>query len=227
MAPKKRTSSTTSPATTTQKRKKSAYLVQWARCTNIERLDWNQVWGGNVDWITGDISEVNGSINEHLQDVVADGMGNEGVFQSLDAALQARDNTLRAKIREVREAVRSELGLSAARWKKIFQTDWIVELSDSKELSDDLGMEYKGPREPTPHQESAWIWANETQMKFKDAKHNADDEKQAHYELLWGSLDGIETKEQGIAKVEVDDMIACCEGIETRLRCWVEEVPLN
>ena len=57
--------------------------------------------------------------------------------------------------------------------------------------------------------------------KFQDAKHNMDDHLQAHYELAWGSPEGCD-----LCKIEANDMIQCCETILTRIRCWVEAVPL-
>jgi len=40
--------------------------------------------------------------------------------------------------------------------------------------------------------------------------------------MAWGSLDGF----PGL-KIQTEDMIKCCEDISTRIRCWVELVPIK
>ena len=192
------------------------HVCRWARCTDVDGLDHEKIQ--EVEWCGGDLSEIHACIKEELESVLKDEHGTNGAFFSRESALQARDELMNQKIREAKEAVRRAYGLNAAKWKKLLESDWVCEYSDTQTF----GAEYKGPGEPTPHQDVAWRWANSsTAFTFQDAQHNLKDPLQAHYELAWGSLEGC-----GVCKVEADDMIECCETILTRIRCWVEAVPL-
>ena len=200
------------------------HVCRWARVTDVDSLDHEKIQ--EVEWSGGDLSEIHACIKEELESVLKDEHGTNGAFFSRESALQARDELMNQKIREAKEAVRHAYSLNAAKWKKLLESDWVCEYSDTQTF----GAEYKGPGEPTPHQDLAWRWANRSPaieaaasaFTFQDAQHNLKDPLQAHYELAWGSPEGC-----GVCKIKADDMIECCETILTRIRCWVELIPLK
>ena len=198
-----------------------AYVCRWARCTDVDGLDHKKIQ--EVEWPSGKAkwNEIHACIKEELESVLSDEHATSGAYRSRASALQARDELMKQKIEEAKQAVRQAYDLSPAQWQKLLKSDWVCEYSDTKTF----GVKYKRPGEPTPHQDLAWRWANRppttgapaAAFTFHDAQHNLNDPLQAHYELAWGSLEGCK-----VCKVEADDMIECCETILTRIRCWVE-----
>ena len=200
------------------------HVCRWARVTDIDGLDHEKIQ--EVEWSGGDLSEIHSCIKEALESVLKDEHGTNGAFHSRERALAARDELMTQKIQEAKEAVRQHAyGLNAAQWKQLLDSDWVCEYSDTQTF----GAEYKGPGEPTLNQDLAWKWANRSTaidaaasaFTFQDAQHNRMDPSQAHYELAWGSPEGC-----GMCKIEADEMIECCDTILTRIRCWVEVIPL-
>ena len=226
--PAKRGGSTLSAAPT--KRAKGSgdghacvHVCRWARVTDVDGLDHEKIH--EVEWAGGDLSEIHACIKEALESLLKDEHGTNGAFHSRERALQARDELMFQKIQEAKEAVQHAYGLNAAQWKKLLKSDWVCEYSDTKRF----GAEYKAPGKPTPHQDLACRWAARSNaieaaapaFTFQDAQHNMNDPLQAHYELAWGSLEGCD-----VCEIEADEMIECCETILTRIRCWVEAIPL-
>ena len=220
--------SASSSAAPTKKRAKGAgeertfvYICRWARCTDVEDLDQEKIQAMECD-----LSEIHACIKEELDSVLEDEQGVDGAFLSVESAVQVRDELMKQKMEEAKEAVRNSYSLSEKNWKKLLKSSWVSESSDTQTF----GVEYQGPGEPTPHQDLAWMWANRSPaveaaaptFTFHDAQHNVNDPLQTHYELAWGSLDG-----NPVCKIEEEAMIQCCVTILTRIRCWVERVPLK
>ena len=132
---------------------------------------------------------------------------------------------MKQKIQEAKEAVRCAYSLRPAQWKKLLKSDWVCEYGDTQTFG-----ARSVPGAHTLNQGVASKWARKSSaieaaapaFTFPDAKHNMDDPLQAHYELAWGSPEGCD-----LCKIEADDMIQCCETILTRIRCWVEAIPLK
>ena len=182
-----------------------------------------------MEWEGRNRSEIHASIREELSSVLADAHGNAGAFRSHKDALKARDELMHEKIVEATLAVqRRAYHMRPQMWKKLLETDWISEVSDVRGLGAqhrdsikhrgpaEQHIKYRGPGEPSAKYDLASQWAK----AFPDAKHNTQDNNQAHYSLCWGSL------EHADFKVETDTTIKSCEEIDTRIRCWVEPVAL-
>jgi hypothetical protein len=200
-------------------------VLRWARCTDVDSLDHEKIqemeWAGRE---SGDLIEIHACIKEELESVLKDEHGTDGAFLSRESALQARDELMKRKIQEAREAVRHAFGqLSPVKWKQLLKSDWVCEYSDTQAFD----VDYKGPG----HHDLAWCWAHRSSaieaaaaaFTFHDAQHHINDPLQAHYELAWGSLEGCDV----CKGFEANDMIECCETILTRIRCWVELVSLK
>jgi hypothetical protein len=222
--PKRGSASSSAPTKRTKGEEEYVHVCRWARCTDVDSLDHDKIH--EVEWAGGDLSEIHACIKEELDSVLGDEQGTHGAFLSRERALKARDELMAHKIAEAKEGVRRAYGLSVAQWNKLLKTDWVCEYSDTRKF----GAEYKGPGQPTPQQDLATRWARQSSaieaaaaaFTFQDAKHNSNDESQAHYELAWGSPGGC-----GVVQSEENEVIECCETILTRIRCWVEHVPLK
>ena len=106
----------------------------------------------------------------------------------------------------------------------MLKTDGVCDYSDSQAF----GAEYRGPEK----QDFARDWVtNERRgtdegvpsIYFHDAKDHADDPLHVNYMLAWGppSNYGVDTDEPE------NEILECCDTILTRIRCWVELVPLK
>ena len=210
--PKRGNASPVAPAKRAKGRvEQQVCVVRWARCTDVDELDHKKI--NELDWVSGDYGEIHECIKEGLEEVVKDEDGTLGAFSSRESALQARDDLMKSKMREAKEAVRQNaLSLSPAQWKELLKSDFACEYSDNRAFG-----------EPSKSQDLAYRWAKGA--FHKDAQHNQKDPLQVHYELAWGPLYegcGVDVKD-----IETDDMVECCDTILTRIRCWVELVPLK
>ena len=88
----------------------------------------------------------------------------------------------------------------------VLATDWVCEYSDL----DQLGVDYKA--------------ADDRFLGFPSAEHHDQDKNHAHYQLAWGSLDGVDT-EVGFT-VKMQEEVQCCEEIVTRIHCWIQPLRL-
>lgn len=184
----------------------NVYVLQWARFTAVESA--NETFRPEVDACT----------KAALEEIVVDDAGSVRAYRSHCAALAARADLLRDKIEEARTTVRRGLKLSAAQWKRARKEELIAELCDERSF----GVEYAAPGEPTAEMAPPHWWTQ--QPAHKGAEHNAKDGDQVHYELVWGSAESCGPSKSAAA--EVSELIDACDEIVTRVRCWVETLPL-
>ena len=223
--PKMKRASPTSPPPRAKKHKAELiYVLRWARCTGVS--SWEHESLSQVEWCSGEWSEIHSCVKEELDSVIKDAQGTIGAYRAQSDALRARDKLMHEKIAEARSAVRKNAyGMSPRTWKKLLETDWVTERSDVRDLGE--GIEYnEGLSGSWVRDDDGWLHpSTASTFTFHDAVANARDSNQAHYHLCWGSLDGVE-RDDPMFKVESNEIINCCEEIDTRIRCWVEPVAI-
>ena len=112
----------------------------------------------------------------------------------------------------MREAVREGLGLSLDEWSSACAADWITERSDERRHH--FGVELVAGCSDG--------WKSHPLSKDQPASKHAKEQLAVHYELTWGSLDGCPAGEGATSS----ELIDACVEISTRIRCWIERVPV-
>ena len=228
MAPKRKQ---TSASTSSRKKEKwddapgFVHVVRWNRVTIVEEYDGDAL--GQIETCGHTDEEAMAYVMEELNGIkgLQTDLGGSGcaACKTVDHAISVRNSTLEFLVGQAQAGVQEALGCNKATYDRLRKGDWIVEYCDAKLHDGDattvdlkrFGVSLDPPN-PGQEEDESKFWWERSSERLRDAiAHQVD------YVVYWGAVD--EKKEKGC---KMSEMIEATEGVATRVRVWIESMPL-